>query len=146
MKKLEKQTVYLGFLRFNRETFRIEGHIQKALAVNVHDSDFPIWDKIEYNGEVHPSTSSLENYYSGIGPWGEPCLVFTSLEKAVKRLFGDIHGYCKYSERMELYELVKPNIYTNEEYPEIYYWEKRIARLIEPEEIIDAIGGAQIVL
>ena len=144
MKRPEPQTVYLGYMRFNKESSLIEGYVQMATAVNIHDRDFPVWEDISYGANVFSSVSSFEGFYPGIGPWGEPCLIFTSAEKAVKRLFEDIHGYNKYSERMEHYDIIRPNVFNNDEYPSIYFGNGLCMRLLESDEIIDILGGGQV--
>ena len=146
MKKREKQTVYLAYLRYDKTTSSIEGYVQKAQAVNTYNDDFPIWDDIEYGMKVRSFVSSYEGYYAGVGPWGEPCRIFTTLEKAVKKLFEDIHGYCKYCQKMEHYDILRPNVFSADVYPSIYYGDGTSMRLIEAGKIIDALGGEPLLL
>ena len=115
MKKKKTQTIYLAYIE---QDFSIEngmtGHVIEAKGHNCHDEEIPIWSDIKYSNYEINNPTSFNDFYIGIGPCNEPCLIFKELKEAIRTLFIDMQSFTYYSYRMHMYDVLRPMLASDE--------------------------------
>lgn len=121
----KRQTIYLAFIEPDFTTSEgMTGHIIEAEGYNWHDEDMPFWREIKYGDNEIEDANSFDGFYQGIGPHNEPCLIFTELSQAIRTLFLDMECFCRYATRMYHYDILRPQITSDEMYSEIIFTDK----------------------
>lgn len=140
MSTIQRQNVFLLFMKYDKSKGSLNAYIQPATAINRGCNHFPKWESIQYPGKEFDEPTEFHDYYEGIGPLGEPCLIFDNKKAAVKKAFEDIRAMKKCISKMDLYDIIKLDIFNNDDFPRIHFIVNKESQLLDDNNVIDILA------
>lgn len=113
--------VYIAYVRIDHDDDQpLQGVVIKAKAKMIHEYPFLTYNEFQYNGLSRYAPTSVDEYYTEIGPEEQTCIVKPDYESAVKDIFVKIRMFTIAQKSMSWMDLLESTV-DDEITPDIFY-------------------------